>query len=231
MKKKKIGIIGGVGPQATSYLYSRIISLSQELYAANDNDDFPHLLIESIPIPDFISDKGKANIALDMLKETVKSFQNSKVDRICIASNTVHILLEDLAKEVDIPFISMIDLVSKKCSDYNYKKVALLATPVLTEAGLYDDSLKRFDIELLKPKAEELTTIELIIRGVIAGNVPEEEKSNYIELMNELYNQGAEAIILGCTELPLAFDYRVLGKRAIDSDEVLAEGIVKYYYS
>jgi len=228
---KKVGIIGGVGPQATSYLYQKIVSFSQELYGADDNDDFPHLLIESIPIPDFISDKTKVDVALNMLKETVKGFQSSQVDRICIASNTVHILLDDLVKETDIPFLSMIDLVSKKCSDFGYKKVGLLATPVLTESGLYEKSLNGLEIELIKPETNELSIVEAIIRGVIAGNIPEDKKASYIELMNKLYSNGAEAIILGCTELPLAFDYKVLGKRAINSDEVLAEEIVHYYYS
>jgi aspartate racemase len=228
---KKIGIIGGVGPQATSYLYSKIISFSQELYMADDNDDFPHLIIESVPIPDFISDKSKVDTALNILKGTIKGFQSSNVDRICIASNTVHILLNDLAKETNIPFISMIDLVSKKCSDYGYKKVGLLATPVLTGSGLYDDALRMLGIELVKPEPNELLIVESIIRGVLAGHIPEDKKASYIELMNKLYSTGAEGIILGCTELPLAFDYKVLGKRAINSDEVLAEGIVNYYYS
>ncbi len=54
MNQKIIGVIGGVGPQATSYLYSKVIQLSQSKYCAKNNDEFPHLIVESLPIPDFI---------------------------------------------------------------------------------------------------------------------------------------------------------------------------------
>lgn len=86
------------------------------------------------------------------------------------------------------------------------------------------------NIELLTPQKEELQVVEEIIRGVIAGNNQNIDKGKYVALINKLFDQGAEAIILGCTELPLAVDYTVLGKRVINSDEVLAEGIVDYYY-
>ena len=59
----------------------------------------------------------------------------------------------------------------------------------------------------------------------------EEKKQQYIGVLNDLFSKGSEAIILGCTELPLAANYEVLGNRTINSDEVLAEGIVDYYYS
>ncbi|OGH18783.1 MAG: hypothetical protein A2770_04720 [Candidatus Levybacteria bacterium RIFCSPHIGHO2_01_FULL_38_12] len=230
MKNKTIGIIGGVGPQATQYLYGKIIEFAQSKYNAVNNDDFPHVIIESLPIPDFISDKSKVPLALEMLKDSVARFSASNVSRVCIASNTVHILLSEIQKDSNLEFISMIELVSDKCALYGYKKVGLLGTPVLTESELYNKTLSSRNIELLTPQKEELQVVEEIIRGVIAGNNQNIDKGKYVALINKLFDQGAEAIILGCTELPLAVDYTVLGKRVINSDEVLAEGIVDYYY-
>ncbi|MEI6887064.1 MAG: amino acid racemase [bacterium] len=231
MKSKKIGIIGGVGPQATAYLYSKIIQLAQEKYSAKNNDDYPNVIINSLPIPDFISNKVSIAKALEMLKECVSNFSKSGIDKICIASNTVHVLLSELSSTTKIPFISMIELVSDKCLKYGYKKVALLGTPVLTHSGLYNEALKKRGIEIIIPEDRELIIVEEIIRSVIAGKVIETDKNKYIELINKLFSMGAESIILGCTELPLAIDYTVLGKRILNSDEILAEGIVDYYYS
>ncbi len=231
MRNKLVGIIGGVGPQATAYLYSKIIQLAQQKYSAKNNDDYPNVIIESLPIPDFISNKESISVANEMLKQCVDRFTLSKVDKICIASNTVHILLAELQKLTKTPFLSMIDLVSTRCADYKYTKVALLGTPVLVNSNLYDESLKKFGIELLKPDASELPVIEDIIRSVIAGKHADADKSEYISLINKMFDNGAQAVILGCTELPLAIDYTVLGKRIINSDEVLAEGIVDFYYS
>ena len=221
MKNKTIGIIGGVGPQATQYLYGKITEFAQSKYNAVNNDDFPHVIIESLPIPDFISDRSKVPFALKMLQASVARFS---------ASNTVHILLSEIQKDSNLEFISMIELVSDKCALYGYKKVGLLGTPVLTESELYNKALSSRNIELLTPQKEELHVVEEIIRGVIAGNNQNIDKGKYVALINKLFDQGAEGIILGCTELPLAVDYTVLGKRVINSDEVLAEGIVDYYY-
>ena len=230
MRNKSIGIIGGVGPQATQYLYGKIIEFAQSKYNAEHKDDFTHVIIESLPIPDFISDKTKVPVALEMLKKCVSRFSASNVDRVCIASNTVHILLDELKRSSNLKFLSMIDLVTNKCASYDYKKVGLLGTPVLTESGLYNKALNAKGIELLIPTKVELHVVEEIIRGVIAGNNHNIDKEKYIAVINRLFSEGAEGIILGCTELPLAVDYTVLGKRVINSDEVLAEGIVDYYY-
>ncbi len=166
-----------------------------------------------------------------MLIECVNRFERAKVDRICIASNTVHILYDELGAYTGIKFISMIDLVTEKCRQNKYKKVALLGTPTLVSSGLYQKSFLEKNMLLITPSDNQLQVVEAVIRGVIGGHVPEERKQEYIAVMNELYDKGADAIILGCTELPLAFDYQVLGKRAVNSDEVLAEGIVDYFYS
>lgn len=230
MKTKIIGIIGGVGPQATAYLYDKIIQLAQSKYQATHNGDYPHVIIESLPVPDFISNKNDIPEALGMLKEAVARLTASQVDRICIASNTIHILLPELQPLTPMPFLSMVEYVSDRCRSYEYKTVGLIGTPVLTESKLYERALASRGIAVITPTADELKIVDDIIRGVMAGKNHVTNKDKYIELINSLFEQGAEGIILGCTELPLAVDYTVLGKRVINSDEVLAEAIADFYY-
>lgn len=227
---KKVGIIGGVGPQSTDFIYEKVIQLAQKKYDAKNNADYPHLLIESIPIPDFISNKDKINEALELLKQSVRSLTTAGCTRLCIGSNTVHILLEDLRKETDVEFISMVELVANKCKERASRKVAVLGTPVLLESGLYTKELRDKDIEVVLPTEEQISIIEDIIRSVIAGNPHHEKKQEYINTLNDLFSKGAELVILGCTELPLAINYEALGNKTVNSDEVLAEGIVDYYY-
>jgi len=230
-KNKKIGIIGGVGPQATTFIYNKLIELSQSKYGAQNNDDYPRLIIESVPVPDFISDKNRIDTAKTMLIEAVKCMSQAGATRLCIGSNTVHILLEDLKRETDITFLSMIDLVAEKCTAQGFNKVGLLGTPVLLESKLYDEALKNRGIELVHPTNEEVEIADKIIRSVLAGQKTSDKKEEYIQALNNLFGRGSQAIILGCTELPLAINYEALGNRTISSDEVLAEGIVDYYYS
>ena len=227
---KKIGIIGGVGPQATQFIYSKIIELSQIKYGAKNNDDYPQLIIESVPIPDFISDVSKIDIATRMLIESTRYLTKAGVTKICIASNTVHILQNELEKNTTVPFISMIELVAKKCSTSNFNRVGLLGSPVLIKSGLYETELKKYGIGVIFPTNHETEIADSIIRDVLAGRNSSDKKQAYVEAMNNIFDRGAQTIILGCTELPLALNYEALGDKTISSDEVLAEGIVDYYY-
>jgi aspartate racemase len=97
---KKIGIIGGVGPQATAYIYEKLIASAQKNHGAVDNADYPDVLIASVPVPDFISSKKDLEEAKRMLIEAAKGLERAGCQALCIGSNTVHILLSDLEKEV-----------------------------------------------------------------------------------------------------------------------------------
>ena len=227
---KKIGIIGGVGPQATQFIYGKIIEFSQSKYKAKNNNDYPRILIESVPVPDFISDTTQIEVAKRMLIESAQSLTKAGATRLCIGSNTVHVLLEELKKCTEVKFISMIELVAEKCDTHGFKKVGLLGTPVLIKSGLYEKELEKHGIETVLPTEDEISVADSIIRNVLAGQKSFDKKQEYINALNDLFSRGAQSIILGCTELPLAINYEALGNKTISSDEVLAEGIVDYYY-
>lgn len=227
---KKVGILGGVGPQATAFIYQKIVASAQNNHRAVNNDDYPDLVIASVPVPDFISSKEHLDEAKRMLIEAAKGLEKAGCEALCIGSNTVHILLEDLRHEVSVPFISMVELVAERCKTLGYSKVALLGTPVLLESGLYDKALGDKGIELLKPNDAQIETCDIVIRSIIAGEKEIPVRKEYVEVLTSMFDQGADGIILGCTELPLVLDYEVLGKRVLSSDEILADGITEFCY-
>ena len=224
MNNKAIGIIGGVGPQATQFIYGKIIEISQLKYGATNNNDYPRILIDSIPVPDFISDTSQIEISKKMLINSAQSLVKAGATRLCIGSNTVHILLDDLRKNVSVEFISMVELVANKCVKTGLSKVGILGTPVLIRSGIYEKELNNKGVELILPTENEIEIADSIIRDVLAGKKEFSKKQAYIDALNDLFDRGSQAIILGCTELPLAINYEALGNRTISSDEVLAEG-------
>src|SRR5206468_1988301 len=125
------------------------------------------------------------------------------------------ILLEDIKAAVDKPFISMVELVANECASHNYKKVALLGTPVLIESGLYEKELAKHAIELITPSADQEVVCDEVIRRIIAGKPIDDIKEKYVAVLNAMFDAGAETIILGCTELPMVLNYEALGKRVI----------------
>jgi aspartate racemase len=227
---KKIGIIGGVGPQATAFIYQKVMMSAQKNHNAKNNDDYPDLLIASVPIPDFISNKDDLAEAKRMLIEAAQNLERAGCQALCIGSNTVHILLNELQTQVSIPFISMVELVTNKCKELGYTKTALLGTPVLLSSGLYDNAFSKQGIDLIKPTEKQVDVCDAVIRSVIAGNDKIPNKKEYIDVITSMFEQGADVIILGCTELPLVLDYEVLGKRVLSSDEILADGITEFCY-
>ncbi len=227
---KTVGIIGGVGPQATAYIYTQLIEVAQSQYGAKNNDDYPSVVIASVPVPDFISSTEHMQKAEEMLVEASKRLEAAGCDALCIGSNTVHILLDKLKKQVSVPFLSMVELVADRCATMGNKQVALLGTPILLESGLYDLALKTKGIALIQPTALEIEVCDAVIRRVIGGETIDPIKQEYVAVLTSMFNQGADAVILGCTELPLVLDYEVLGDKIVKSDRILAEGIAKYCY-
>ncbi len=227
---RKVGILGGVGPQATLFIYQRLIEIAQNKYNAKNNDDYPYVIFASVPVPDFISDTKNLEKAEQMLAEAAQGLVNAGCDALCIGSNTAHILLERLQAKTGAKFISMVELVADRCSALSYKKVALLGTPVLLKSGLYDQALKSRGIQLVHPSEEQIKLCDEVIRLVIAGQSVEFIKEEYIKVLSSMLDQGANAIILGCTELPLVLDYAALGERVMSSDKILAEGIADFCY-
>lgn len=227
---KKIGIIGGVGPQASAYLYSEIIKIAQEKYGVKENNQFPEIILYSIPVPDFISDLKNLVQAKQMFQRVIFSFQKIGVDYIAIGSNTVHLLLGDFQKITKIKFISMIEVVAGKIILDNRKKVGILSSSMTKESGLYSKKLQEKGIEFLYPDNFGQKKVEEITRGVLAGRVKQESREEYLKVIDRLFSQGAEAIILGCTELPLAVNYEMIKDRIYNSTFLLAEKIVDLYY-
>lgn len=231
MKNKMIGIIGGVGPQATQILYQKMIQLSQKKYNAEHNSDFPRIIIDSVPIPDFISNTESMGIAEKMLNRSVENLLKINVDVVAIGSNTVHLLFDKLAKDQPNKFVSMIDSVVQKIMMEKPKKVGILGSPVTISSGLYSNRFIESDVEVVLPTKDEIEVSNKIIRNVLAGKFSKNDIQKYISILDRFIDIGTDKIILGCTELPLAINYEALGSRVVNSIEVLAEDLVDYYYS
>jgi len=229
MSRKIIGILGGMGPEATGYLYKLLIDLSIKFFNAKHNNDFPEVIIHSIPVPDFISSDRKRGEALKMLLERVQ--QLNKIDLLClsIACNTAHVLLNDLQKKSDAPFVSMIDEVVQTVKDNNCKVVGLLGTPSTIRYKLYQKALDANEISTIIPDDTQIKILERVIRNVLAGKLLKQDTQTLTKIADSLKEKGVEGIILGCTELPLVFPPRY-PLPIFNSVEILALALLRRYY-
>lgn len=227
--KKSICILGGMGPEASVYMYKMLIDLSIRYFGAKNNDDFPEIVLYSIPVPDFISNDKKKYAALEMLQERVEKLNKLDLSCIGIACNTAHVLLPDLQKISRIPFVSMIDEVVSVIKKENKHKVGLLGTPSTFRSSLYQDKLIKVGIETLLPVVAEYKILEKVIRNVIAGVNSSHDTKELLLIADKFVYKGAEGVILGCTELPLAFPVNY-NLPVYNSVAILAMALLRNYY-
>lgn len=229
MNKKAIGILGGMGPGASVYMYKTLIDLSIKYFGAKDNQDFPEIILYSVSVPDFISSNKYKNKAKNMLKKRLERFNQNDVLCLSIACNTAHILLPALQKISKAPFVSMIEEVVQIVSKTNVKKVGLIATPATIKFKLYQNALAKRNIKSVIPTKTQIRTLDNIIRNVISGKILKSDTKKIFVIANSLRKNGAESIILGCTETPLVFP-RKFSLPVFNSVEILSMALLRIYY-
>jgi len=216
---KSIGILGGMGPEATAELYMRLIEAFQARGAIYD-EDFPSIYIYNLPAPDVAE---RENEILSLLVDGLKKLQEMGSEILAIPCNTATCIID---KNEDIPgFVSIVKETVKKIKEYNYKKVGLLSTKLTLKTEIYQSLLKKEGVELILPTEMETIEITKIILNILSGKKLPSDKMSLEKIAFEMIKKGADAVILGCTELPLIFTNSSI--RTIDTVQILTEALIR----
>ena len=226
---KTLGMIGGMGPAATADLLLKITKLTD----AKRDQDHVHVIIDwNINIPDrtaAILHGGED--PLPELTASAKLLENAGADMIIMACNTAHYFVTELAKATSLPIISMPEETAHLLKKRGIKKVALLATDGTVQSGVYQNVLDAEEIETIYPNHEQQALIMSVIYNYIKRGILDASKLPVREVLDvciDLKKRGAEAVLLACTELPVAFDVMgLLDESCVDPTEVLAAAAVK----
>ncbi|MCS7281524.1 MAG: amino acid racemase [Desulfobacterota bacterium] len=228
MKEKIVGILGGMGPFATVYFFSKIL----ELTGAKKDQDHLRIIIDNNPkIPDrTLSIKKEAEDPLPFLIESAKLLEKAGADFIVIPCVTAHYFLPDLKKAVKIPILSIIEETVRYIKKQEFEKFGLLATTGTINAKLFDEPLKRLKRKIITPDAsdQERLVMEAIYgeNGIKRVGANEKAKNLILEAVKKLIDKGAQAIIEGCTEIPLVLKEDDVSVPIIDVLTVLARATV-----
>lgn len=224
--KKTIGIVGGMGPLATADLFTKIVNMT----AADCDSEHVHIIIDNFPqIPDRTAAiLNGAESPLPFLVQSAERLKQAGADFLIIPCITSHYFMKDLITQTSIPFLNIIEETAKYIKKQNFKKVILLATNGTRQSGVFDNIFKRYNIELSLPSDSVQTEVMSIIYDGIKAGVNNRDISVLNNEIERLTSEGAEAVILGCTELPLAAKmYGIIGN-LIDPTDILARAAIKY---
>lgn len=224
-----IVIVGGMGPQASIRLQKLLIRKSEPYHNGN-NDEYPAIVHFSVPVPDFLGNTRHKKAAVVMLQSYSKAIKTLRPSQVLLACNTAHLVAHEVDYLRSAAFVSMIDIVAERLEKDGVKQIGLLASPTTIHSKLYERALGKRNIATLLPSPEGQKQIELIIRSVLAGKKDPSARTQLLNLTSLLNEAGAEAILLGCTELPLIFPKRDIGMPVYDCLDIYAQAVIETYY-
>lgn len=224
---KTVGVIGGLGPEATAKFYLELINKFSQVNKIN----YPSIVIYNIPLTFKIEqqfheekiDKKDRAAMFNSIFSGVKKLEKAGVDLLVIPCNTVHIFTTELRQQISVPFLSIIEETAKRLLEMKIKKVGLLGTKITINSNLYQEELKAKGIDLILPDLKQQSKVLEITKNILFGKNNEESKKELILIINSLALKDAKAIILGCTEIPLLMKQKDVNLPLIDTIEVLAE--------
>ncbi|MCL1811368.1 MAG: amino acid racemase [Methanomassiliicoccaceae archaeon] len=201
---KRVGIIGGVGPASTLDYYTGIIDGYR---AKNGGDSYPEIVINSIRMDEVSSlvQNKDWDALTDKLVSAVNDLANAGADFAAITANTLHIVFNEVEKRSPIPLISIVDETCKRAGSEGCRKVLVIGTLFTMQNDLYQKAFGKYGIKAVVPPKKEQEEIHgLFFPNLENGIVVPDDKRKVLEIVEKLIKeQNADALVLGCTELPL----------------------------
>ncbi len=219
--KKTLGIIGGVGPLATMLIGEIIVRRTK---ASKDQEHVHTIIDNDTTIPDrtaYILDQTNDN-PVPYLQRDTKKLASVGADIICIPCNTAHTFYDEMQASSPVPILHMIRETAKRASGLGARRVGILATDGTLTANVYQAALQEVGIEPVLPNNRiQQQVMSIIYDYVKAGK--EVTYDDWKPIEEAIFGQNCDYVILGCTELSIVNKELKLGKRYIDSLNVLAE--------
>jgi aspartate racemase len=225
---KIIGMIGGIAPPSTIDYYQKIIKGYQEKTQSNQ---YPSMLINNINMTrmlDFVFKKDLSGLA-DYLNGEIQKLIQGGAEFAFLASNTPHIVFEQLQKKSKIPLVSIVDATVKCAKTHGFRKLGLFGTKSTMQGGFYQVGFSKEGMEIITPPLDSQNYIhDKYMTEFVRGIYLEETKKIFMGIVHQLIDKdNIEGLILGGTELPFILkeedfnNFRLFNTTAIHVDSIL----------
>ena len=224
--EQRLGILGGMGPQATQVFYQRILDLTD---AARDQEHLPALILSDTAMPDRTAAilGGDAEGCFRRLLAGAKTLERCDCTAIAIPCNTSHYFADRLQAELSIPLLHMVRETARAAAGRGWRRIGLLATDGTIRTGVYQRELDAIGLEGFSPPPE----IQSLVMSIIYDEIKKGEKGSrekFSAIDRALRTAGCDGAILGCTELSVYRTYHGLPQFYIDAMDVLAEQCITF---
>ncbi len=219
---KKIGLIGGLSPESTLYYYESFVEMCRDCF---EPGFYPDLMIYSLNFREFADNPQGWDGRAGMLKGAAQSIERAGAGIIGITANTPHIVFPQVRDSVSVPMLSIIDAVGAEAGRRGTKNLLLLGTKTTMSMPFYREALEGMGFGVVVPTEEEMNEVDRIIREeLMFDNLASRP---YLLGLIEKYSSVSDAVILGCTELPLAVKEGDVKTEVLDTAKIHMKAILE----
>ena len=224
---KGVGIIGGLGPQTTAEFYIKIMLGVNEA----NKDNRPLVVFSSVPMQtqherDAIVQNKNVEVFIEYITTEAIRLEKSGVDFIVMPCNSLHCFIDELRSSVGIPVLSIVEETIKLIKEKRYKKIGIVSTLITLEKKVYETKLSEQGIDFINPNKTQQTKLGKIVERLVFGNSANNDGKVLLSIIDNLKEQGAEVVILACTDLQLLVPKKER-KNIYDTMEIFANATVK----
>lgn len=225
---KTIGIIGGTTWVSTVDYYRL---LNQKINKALGGDHSAKVNLISVNFHDVITFKaeGREDALRKMILDAANKLEYSGAECLLLGANTIHMMAEFIQERITIPLIHIGEETAKVIAGQGLRRVALLGTKITMEKDFYRKKLSEFNIETMVPGDDDRDFINNSIFKEFSREIfSDETRAEYTRIIADMQKEGAEGIILGCTEIPLLLDQKDFNLPLLNTTEIHADAAVAY---
>jgi aspartate racemase len=225
---KRIGILGGMSPESTVAYYEYITRTYTERFG---DYGYPEIIIYSVSFQPYVDwpNQEQWDRVAQGLSKAAQRLAMAGADFILIATNTMHLVFEQVQAAVDVPMLSLLDATADAIQARGLRTVGLLGTRFTMEKAFYQDALARQGITVLVPDASDRAYVNRVIyEELVAGQIHDGSRVGFVTTIRKLVECGAQGVILGCTEIPLLVSEADAGIPLFDTTTIHAEATLNY---
>ena len=224
MANRTIGVLGGMGPDATVDFMAKVIALTP----ADKDQDHIHMIVDHNPgVPNRqTAILGDGEDPTPELAAMAARLEEAGADYLVIPCNTAYVFKDAVVSASSVPLISIIDVTVADAVAKGAEAVGVIATDGCLAAGVYQDALEKAGVKAVLPTDDEIEQFMTLCNRIKAGYQGERVARDMAELAKALIDRGADAVIAGCTEIPLVLQQSALAVPLISSTDVLAAATV-----
>ncbi len=226
MNHDVLGVIGGMGPEASAYFYNQIV---RHTCADSDQSHLDMVILSCASMPDRTGAilSGDHEQLLATMRSCLKKLEACGATQIAIPCNTSHYFYNDIQRMSSIPIIHMPrETIRTACEEHGAQRIGILGTDGTVTSGVYAWECERFGAECIVPSPEaQRDVMSLIYDDIKAGREPDRQK--FDRAASQLLERGCDTLILACTELSILKECIAMPERTIDALEVLVRASIE----